>query len=203
MVERREEPDRVVEILDAACRVIARDGWTGLRMDAVAREAGISKALVHYYFTTRKSLLRAAFGHSENLANTRIEAELGALDDPAERLEQFLLLVLADDAVYAENRALRSEVWSGMRLDGEIRPDVELRYSAWIERLQQLIGEQQGLEEPDAEATRRAAWRLAAALDGIEGLMLLGLVDHATAESLLRESIAFELPVPAVTLEER
>ena len=203
MVERREEPDRVVEILDAACRVIARDGWTGLRMDAVAREAGISKALVHYYFTTRKSLLRAAFGHSENLANARIEAELAALDDPADRLEQFLLLVLADDAVYAENRALWSEVWSGMRLDGEIRPDVELRYSAWIDRLQQLIGEQRGLEEPDAEAKRRAAWRLAAALDGIEGLMLLGLVDRATAESLLRESIALELPVPVVTLEER
>jgi AcrR family transcriptional regulator len=203
MVERREEPDRVVEILDAACRVIARDGWTGLRMDAVAREAGISKALVHYYFSTRKSLLRAAFGHSENLANARIEAEIGALDDPAERLEQFLLLVLADDAVYAENRALWSEVWSGMRLDGEIRPDVELRYSVWIDRLQQLIVEQWGLEEPDAEATRRAAWRLAAALDGIEGLMLLGLVDRATAESLLRESIALELPVPAVSLEER
>ena len=58
MAERREDPDRVVEILDAACRVIARDGWTGLRMDAVAREAGVSKALVHYYFATRKGLLR-------------------------------------------------------------------------------------------------------------------------------------------------
>ena len=43
-----QDSDRVAEILDSACRVIARDGWHGLRMDAVAREAGVSKALVHY-----------------------------------------------------------------------------------------------------------------------------------------------------------
>ena len=135
MAERREDPDRVVEILDAACRVIARDGWTGLRMNAVAREAGVSKALVHYYFATRKGLLRSAFGHSEDLANARVELELARLEDPSERLEQFLLLVLADEPVFAENRALWSEVWSGMRLDAEIRPDVELRYGCWIDRL--------------------------------------------------------------------
>ena len=106
MVERREESDRVVEILDAACRVIARDGWAGLRMDAVARDAGVSKALVHYYSSTRKELLRAAFGHSEDIANAGVEAELAGVDDPRARLEQYLLLVLDDRPVFAENRAL-------------------------------------------------------------------------------------------------
>lgn len=198
MAERREDPDRVVEILDAACRVIARDGWTGLRMDAVAREAGVSKALVHYYFATRKGLLRAAFGHSEAVADARVEIELALLDDPALRLEQFLLLVLAEEPVLAENRALWSEVWSGMRLDADIRPDVEERYRFWIERLCELLAEQEDAPGPADDATLRTAWRLGAALDGIEGLMLIGLVDHDTAESLLRESITRELSAPVV-----
>lgn len=202
MAERQREPERVVEILDAACRVIARDGWTGLRMDAVAREAGVSKALVHYYFRTRTGLLRASFGHSEDIANARVELELARLEDPSERLDQFLLLVLADEPVFAENRALWSEIWSGMRLDAEIKPDVELRYGVWIDWLCELIAEQAEAVDLPEDEVRRAAWRLASALDGIEGLMLLGLVDRETAESLLRESISRELAAPAV-MEER
>jgi AcrR family transcriptional regulator len=202
MAERQREPERVVEILDAACRVIARDGWTGLRMDAVAREAGVSKALVHYYFRTRTGLLRASFGHSEDIANARVELELARLEDPSERLEQFLLLVLADEPVFAENRALWSEIWSGMRLDAEIKPDVELRYGVWIDWLCELVAEQTEAVDLSEDEVRRAAWRLASALDGIEGLMLLGLVDRETAGSLLRESISRELAAPVV-MEER
>ncbi len=191
MVERREDTDRVVEILDAACRVIARDGWAGLRMNAVARQAGVSKALVHYYFSTRKELLRAAFGRSEDLANAGVDAELAGVDDPRARLEQYLLLVLDGRQVFAENRALWNEVWSGIRLNAEIRPDVEKRYSFWIDRLAELIDESR--EDAPAEGnaeTRNAAWQLAASLDGIEGLMLLGLVPHETATQLVLQSIA-------------
>jgi AcrR family transcriptional regulator len=198
MVERREETDRVVEILDAACRVIARDGWAGLRMDAVARQAGVSKALVHYYFSTRKELLRAAFGRSEDIANAGVEAELAGVDDPRARLEQYLLLVLDERPLFAENRALWSEVWSGIRLNAEIRPDVEGRYTFWIDRLAELIDENRD-ENPAAGSaeTRNAAWQLAASLDGIEGLMLLGLVSHGTAASLVRQSVAATLETVA------
>ena len=194
MVERREESDRVVEILDAACRVIARDGWAGLRMDAVARQAGVSKALVHYYFSTRKELLRAAFGHSEDIANAGVEAELAGVDDPRDRLEQYLLLVLDERPVFAENRALWSEVWSGIRLNADIRPDVEKRYTFWIDRLAELIDESRD-DDPAAGSaeTRNAAWQLAASLDGIEGLMLLGLVSNETACDLVRQSVAATL----------
>ncbi len=59
--ERRDRTDRIAAILEAACRVIARDGAHGLHMQAVADEAGVSKALVHYYFATRQELLRRAF----------------------------------------------------------------------------------------------------------------------------------------------
>ena len=198
MVERREESDRVVEILDAACRVIARDGWAGLRMDAVAREAGVSKALVHYYFSTRKELLRAAFGHSEDIANAGVEAELAGVDDPRARLEQYLLLVLDDRPVFAENRALWSEVWSGIRLNADIRPDVEKRYRFWIDRLTELIDENRDENPAAASAeTRNAAWQLAASLDGIEGLMLLGLVSNETAGDLVRQSVAATLDTVA------
>ena len=58
-------------ILAAACRVIAQTGAAGLRMSEVAREAGVSSALLHYYFATRHELLVRSFV----FADTRVAAD--------------------------------------------------------------------------------------------------------------------------------
>src|SRR5690606_27453443 len=46
-------------ILDAAERVVARDGAANLSIDRVAKEAGISKASVLYDFKTKQAVLEA------------------------------------------------------------------------------------------------------------------------------------------------
>jgi AcrR family transcriptional regulator len=188
-----QESDRVAEILEAACSVIARDGWHGLRMDAVAREAGVSKALVHYYFVTRDALLRAAFAHSEDRANTRVEAEVALAASPAEKLERFLLLDYEPEAVFSENRALWSEVWAGMRLDEGLRPEVEERYRVWLVRLVELVEEADAQRALPGGSHEDIAYRLAALIDGIDSLLLVGLVSGEKARTLIRESVANEL----------
>ncbi len=190
----RADTDRVDEILLAACRVIGRDGAHGLRMEAVAREAGVSKGLVHYYFATRRELLRAAFLHSENRANARLEAELALLSTGAERLERCLVLDLDDEPVFAENRALWSEAWSLMRLDDHLRPEVERAYRAWHRRLVELVeeGRSDGSIEPRADSEQLAR-RLGAVVDGLESQLLLGLVTSLVAAETVRESIDREL----------
>src|SRR5205823_792492 len=44
-------------ILDAACRAIAATGAAAVRVSDVAREAGVSTALVHYYFPSRAEVI--------------------------------------------------------------------------------------------------------------------------------------------------
>lgn len=51
---------RVQEILDAACRVVARHGFQGATIDRVAEEAHIAKGTVYLYFHTKEALLKAA-----------------------------------------------------------------------------------------------------------------------------------------------
>lgn len=46
-------------VLDAAERVVARDGAANLSLDRVAKEAGISKASVLYDFKTKQAVLEA------------------------------------------------------------------------------------------------------------------------------------------------
>lgn len=54
--ERRRERSRE-EIVEATRRVLARDGLPGTTLDAVAREVGLTKAALYYYYPSKDALL--------------------------------------------------------------------------------------------------------------------------------------------------
>ena len=49
------------QILDAAKNVFQRKGMDGSRMQEIADEAGINKAMLHYYYRSKKMLFEAVF----------------------------------------------------------------------------------------------------------------------------------------------
>lgn len=57
------EPDRETRdrILDAAHHVFLRVGTSGARTQEIADEAGVNKALLHYYFGSKEALAAAVF----------------------------------------------------------------------------------------------------------------------------------------------
>jgi AcrR family transcriptional regulator len=186
--------DRVSYILDAAARVVRRDGAHGLRMAAVAREAGVSKALVHYYFPTRQDLLRAAFASSGEHWNDAVAHELARARDGVERVERFLLASVDTTQPYGEHRALWNEVWSSLRVDEDLRPLVRDVYRRWVLALQRLVEEAASESSaPTRVDPRTSAWRLAAVVDGIDSMLYLGLIGRGKARKLVRESVEQEL----------
>lgn len=183
---------RIDEILRAACRVVVTGGASDLRIGTVAQEAGVSRTLVHYYFTTRQELLRAAFAYAENLRIDALEAELATLETGAERAERALLRTIEPEL--EETPALWNEVWSSLRYDEELRPLVQERYRAWIERIVRLLDE--GCEDGSVALSVDpvgAGWRLAAAADGLDSIVYLGLLDRDDARELLASCVHREL----------
>lgn len=61
ITERREEERerRRVEIIEAAEALYAEKGWDAVTMDAVARQARLSRALIYVYFLDKEDLLLA------------------------------------------------------------------------------------------------------------------------------------------------
>lgn len=55
------EAIRKSQILDAAVRTIADKGSTNVRMDDIAHRSGLSKGGIAYYFSSKESLIKAAF----------------------------------------------------------------------------------------------------------------------------------------------
>jgi AcrR family transcriptional regulator len=186
--------ERIASILAAAGRVVVREGAHGLRMASVAQEAGVSKALVHYYFSTRQELMRSAFVWAEEQWQASLDEGVGGLTTGAERLERLLLMSIETAEPFGNQRALWNEVWSSLRFDDSLRPLVASSYRAWLDRLRGLIdeGRRDGSIEPGVVANA-AAWRLAAVGDGLDSMLYLGLLERDDARGLMLASIQREL----------
>lgn len=55
------------QILDAAEKVFQRKGMDGARMQEIANEAGINKAMLHYYYRSKRFLFEAVFSKAFSL----------------------------------------------------------------------------------------------------------------------------------------
>jgi AcrR family transcriptional regulator len=78
-LERRRSQSRE-EILDAARRVLVKDGIAATTLDAVAREVGVTKTALYYYFDSKDALLFELFFRI-------FEAQARSLHDAVEKTE--------------------------------------------------------------------------------------------------------------------
>jgi AcrR family transcriptional regulator len=84
--------DRREEILRSAVQVISRRGHADTRLSHVAERAGVSQALVVYYFGTRESLLAQALGYSDARFYDLAAAELAKTATATRKLIRLLEL---------------------------------------------------------------------------------------------------------------
>ena len=61
---KEESTETAGQILTAARRTFARVGFHGARMQEIADEAGINKALLHYYFRSKEALFERVFNEA-------------------------------------------------------------------------------------------------------------------------------------------
>jgi len=143
-------------VLDAAKRVLARDGVDGFSVARIAREAGVAKATFFYYFADKRALIAAlAVQHFEAEVDnvTRALEQVtdanrlpGAMFEArvrynAERLDAFRLAFLwptvfgvpdtwMRDVLYPLNNRLFGALaarLSAAKARGEVREDIEPR----------------------------------------------------------------------------
>jgi AcrR family transcriptional regulator len=192
--------DRKLEILEATCRVIAREGTDGLRMGTVAAEAGVSSALLHYYFATRADLLAQAFDHADAKADQAAEAALAGLDDPLDRLRRLLLIYSGGDDVFREDWVLWVEMWRSAIFDERMAESVRRSNATWNDQIAGLIDEALKAGSISANVdVDDAALRLAAVVDGLGLQILPGVLTRERAAELISGAIDMELGITQTT----
>lgn len=84
MVERQKNSETEGQILEAAKKVFINKGLSGARMQEIADQAEINKAMLHYYFRNKETLFKAVFvntfGQVIQMINDIFEKEMPLFD---------------------------------------------------------------------------------------------------------------------------
>lgn len=88
-VKKKKDESTQEKILEAAKKVFIRKGMAGARMQDIADEAGINKALLHYYFRNKEQLFEVIFKEAASKLFPRINFIFESDLPLFEKIEQF------------------------------------------------------------------------------------------------------------------
>jgi TetR/AcrR family fatty acid metabolism transcriptional regulator len=179
--------DRRAQILDAAVRVFARQGYDAARVSDVAKEAGVAYGLVYHYFGSKDAVLEAVFREAWGRLLLAVDAAEEIGETAPEQLSLVVKIVLRawrDDPDLV--RLLVREITRSSHMEDEL-DDIGKAFAS-LERIVQR-GQQEGTFRPELDA-RLAAWMLYGALEEVlTGWVLGQLPDDADAVATAEREI--------------
>lgn len=132
MEKRLKDETSEEKILEAARRVFIQKGMAGARMQEIADEAGINKALLHYYFRNKELLFDRIFVQAAGKLFPRIMIILNSDQPLFEKIENFVesyIDVMSENPylpLFVLNEVHRDPEGFYKRISGELklpRPD--------------------------------------------------------------------------------
>src|ERR1051325_9381250 len=99
------DTDRHHQIVDAAVRVFARNGYFNSRVSDIAREAGVASGTIYLYFKTKDAILVALFREKVAAWVAHVRAALSSEPDAVAKIRRLVELhfgVLEADPALAE-----------------------------------------------------------------------------------------------------
>jgi len=86
------ESDKPQQIIDAAIRVFARNGYYNSRVSDVAREAGIASGTIYLYFKTKDDILVTLFRQKMAEWVAMVRKEIAGEQDPIAKIRKIVRL---------------------------------------------------------------------------------------------------------------
>jgi TetR/AcrR family fatty acid metabolism transcriptional regulator len=106
------DPDKPQQIVEAAIRVFARNGYYNSRVSDIAGEAGIASGTIYLYFKTKDEILVTLFRDRMAAFVSHLRREIAAEADPVAKIRR---LVGVHFAVLEQNPALAEVVQVELR----------------------------------------------------------------------------------------
>ncbi|HEU0019918.1 MAG TPA: TetR/AcrR family transcriptional regulator [Thermoleophilaceae bacterium] len=149
---RKLEGEKAKRIVEAMRTSVGKRGAAASTFDVVAREAGVSRGLLHYYFGSKERLMVEVV---RNDCDTRVAAleERLATATSADEFVAFLVQTLEAFLSDEPGQAVLYEMLSASRRSEEIRAELAELYRRWREQLAAALTEkqQEGVVKLDAE----------------------------------------------------
>lgn len=156
---RKLEGEKAQRIVEAMRTCVAERGAAGSTFDVVAREAGVSRGLLHYYFGSKERLMVEVVRRDCDRRVAALEglmATAGTPDEIVAALVQTLEAFIGDEQ---NVQPVLYEMLSASRRSDEIRAELAELYRRWREQLAAALREKQreGVVELDGDPEAVAA----------------------------------------------
>jgi AcrR family transcriptional regulator len=127
---RKLEGDKAQRIIAAMRASVAARGAAGSTFDHVAREAGVSRGLLHYYFGSKERLLVEVVRQDCDARIQAMDERLAGAGNVDEVMEA-LVIGLAEFLGEPSSQAIIYEMLSASRRSEEIRAELAELYRRW------------------------------------------------------------------------
>ena len=120
------------QIVSAAIRVLARQGYARTSLLEIAKEAGMSKGALHYHYPTKEALIHAVLETACNVVQARTQQAWSPSDDPFEALRKSLEELWAARAERTDEALVVADLIALSLYDESLRP--ALRKAGFVTR---------------------------------------------------------------------
>jgi AcrR family transcriptional regulator len=151
--ERELSGDKAQRIINAMRDSVAQRGAAGSTFEHVAREAGVSRGLLHYYFGTKERLLVEVVRRDTELRVDRLDERLA----PAKSVDDVVKALVASLTDMIDNEPgfflLLYELFSA----GRRNPDIQREVGQLFERTRSHVAEVLGSKDEEGVVSLRFA----------------------------------------------
>lgn len=150
-VRQARSKNTVEAIIEAATRILARDGWDALNSNAIARIAGVSIGLVYEYFPNKEAIVDVIIDRHLTRGEARLAAVAANAPEqlPLENVVEILVQGFVD--IHRDNPRLHRSLSGEVPLSSNQRARVNGIRNQAIELVAGLIGA--NVENADLKAT--------------------------------------------------
>jgi AcrR family transcriptional regulator len=180
---------RRIELAEAVCRVIARDGIDEVSIRAVAAEAGWSSGALRHYFTTRAELLAFACEHVIEQVTARV-TRLRHTGTVLQAVRDTLLEIMPIDAARDTECSIAFSFLTLGLNDPRLAEVQRAHFGSVYDLCRRLVAvlDTEGLLVSHTSSPEMLARRLHALVDG---LAVQGLAGHLSARDMTDQLDAY------------
>ncbi|MBI2603537.1 MAG: TetR/AcrR family transcriptional regulator [Deltaproteobacteria bacterium] len=159
--------ERKHQIVKATVECVSKYGYNNFSMQDVARTAGVSKGIIHYYFLNKDDLMMSVLEHVAGDIERILQTGTKDVNDPVKKLEIFVTTCLNIVRETKEYYQVNMDFWTQINQKEEVRLTISKHYRNFRETCAKIIIE--GVEQnvfKKVDATELAS-AIIALVDGI------------------------------------
>ncbi len=133
--------ERKDQFVRATVECITKHGYHNFSMQDVARTAGVSKGIIHYYFLNKDDLMMSVLDRVAGDIENILVTDMGSITDPVQKLRIFMSVAFDIVRGTKEYYQVNMDFWTQINQKKEVRQVISRHYAKFRDSCARVIEE--------------------------------------------------------------